>query len=760
MLLAACMALIVPLSVRAAVTNGYNLYNDPAKYENVPGVRQGDTSTDFLQAAPIATIYIDEAMIDTTMRRNAAVPTMLADTTTYPQAKGLRFGPVMSTYAEDFGVNAGNNFLIFDNRLVDEADRIQPGVDNHIPGDLASFRFKEAAETQGGELCDVIFTYSNLHIVLQSTDVGSARAIRPEDVNKLESFSIAGGNLIQVAGTMRNNPTDARAYATSYQNNLRYGMSVSVNVQVVETGTNTAVPGNFYFRIVDIDVPRPGDGFQSLFDSASNDNYSEHIQLVSGFTTDSGISVYVPGGTEDASRNAAHLNSSNPSQPGYKCDIDPVGTGYMFRPTKPDRYPDDDGSFYSGFLTVVDNSTGVNLRAWSAGCGNATVRTKLLAGFRTNTNIVYNVLSSTSPGGNIQTTTEGNIHPNHDLTLTKTGEEVIGPSKLMVSNGKNVYYTLTPGDVNSMPKEVIIDGVSYTGDALATLLGVPSVDYGTTYSVGFTNIQADHTIHVNWYHKPKYSRLYRYSDKMDLPPEVLHTIPANSPTAEFVDGTKLTPDAPSQTSLTIDGFIYTFNGWKANELTVAGSDVEFVGDWTIVPVPSPAPAPVSTGAGMGGEGSESTAPAVTGTYAYTAGEKQVFDAGSGKPALFALTHSTHDMKTALTMFTGVKVDGVLLDPTAYTLSEDGVLTLSPTLLKILAEGAHTLEIIFTDGSAETGFSVLGGIRSANMVRRNAPATADHNAPYVIPLAAVLVLSLAGLFFLIHRYRHGGERRVS
>lgn len=574
-LLAAFLAVRVPLVVMAApLVNEYYLYNssDPADHRSVPGVRQGDTSTDFIQAAPIATIYIDEAMIDTTFRRNEAEATLL--TNTNPRAVGLRIGPVMQGSTENFGLNAGEKFLIFDNRQVADEYKIKPGQDNKINGDLASFRFRNAAETENGVMCDVIFTYSNLNIVLQST---GSHAITDADAKALESFSIAGGNLIQVAGTRREG---ARAVPSQTERNQRYGLTVDVNVKVVQSGTNNVVTGNFYFRIVDIDVHRNYDSFKSLYNNVPNDNYSEHIQLVNGFET-SPHSVYIPGGAEDAAQNA---------KSGYKCEIQPDGSGgYMFTPTVSDSYPDADGSFYSGFLTVVDNSTGVNLRAWSAGCGNATVRTKLLAGFRTNTNIVYNVVSSTSRGGNIRTTTEGN--PDKGLSCSLPGEQIIGPSKLMVSSGRDIIYTLTPDDPSCRPKEIIIDGKPYTGAELASLLGVTTVDFGTPSWVLesdiLKNIQSDHTVHVNWEHKPKYSRLFRYSDRMKLPSEILLGIPPNSSMPEFEVGAMVPSLAPTQTTYTIDGFIYTFNGWQANELKAENSDVEFVGSWTITPVPVP-----------------------------------------------------------------------------------------------------------------------------------------------------------------------------
>jgi uncharacterized repeat protein (TIGR02543 family) len=57
-------------------------------------------------------------------------------------------------------------------------------------------------------------------------------------------------------------------------------------------------------------------------------------------------------------------------------------------------------------------------------------------------------------------------------------------------------------------------------------------------------------------------------------------------------------------------------------------------------------------------------------------------------------------------FTGIKVDGVEVDATNYTaVSGSTVITLKPSFMETLALGKHTLELVYTDGSVQTEFTI-------------------------------------------------------
>ena len=61
---------------------------------------------------------------------------------------------------------------------------------------------------------------------------------------------------------------------------------------------------------------------------------------------------------------------------------------------------------------------------------------------------------------------------------------------------------------------------------------------------------------------------------------------------------------------------------------------------------------------------------------------------------------------AFSKFVNVKVDGTIIDPANYEVTEGStIITLKPEFLKTLSEGSHTFEIAWTDGTARTSFTV-------------------------------------------------------
>ena len=94
-------------------------------------------------------------------------------------------------------------------------------------------------------------------------------------------------------------------------------------------------------------------------------------------------------------------------------------------------------------------------------------------------------------------------------------------------------------------------------------------------------------------------------------------------------------------------------------------------------------------------------------------------------------------------FTGVKVDGKLISAGNYLVTKDTAngttnVGLYPGYLATLAQGKHTISVVFTDGEATATFNVLGASSS--------PKTGDNNN--MVLWAAVLVLSGAAVVALI------------
>ena len=61
---------------------------------------------------------------------------------------------------------------------------------------------------------------------------------------------------------------------------------------------------------------------------------------------------------------------------------------------------------------------------------------------------------------------------------------------------------------------------------------------------------------------------------------------------------------------------------------------------------------------------------------------------------------------AIAKFLRVLVDGTVVDPSNYTVTEGStIITFKPEFLKTLPEGSHTFELVWTDGTASTSFTV-------------------------------------------------------
>lgn len=101
-------------------------------------------------------------------------------------------------------------------------------------------------------------------------------------------------------------------------------------------------------------------------------------------------------------------------------------------------------------------------------------------------------------------------------------------------------------------------------------------------------------------------------------------------------------------------------------------------------------------------------------------------------------------------FIGVKVDGVWIDAAHYTVAEDiAMVTLKASYLATLEQGTHTLELIWTDGSAITTFTVSG---PATLKKDEVPKTGETT-----PLAWLLTLALlsgTGLLLSGRKRRNG------
>ena len=79
-------------------------------------------------------------------------------------------------------------------------------------------------------------------------------------------------------------------------------------------------------------------------------------------------------------------------------------------------------------------------------------------------------------------------------------------------------------------------------------------------------------------------------------------------------------------------------------------------------------------------------------------------------------------------FIGVKVDGNLIDPGYYTATEGStIITLKASYMNTLSAGSHTIEILWTDGSASTPFTINANPADNNSQSSNDSTNQNNNS---------------------------------
>jgi hypothetical protein len=410
--------------------------------EEADDISYGENGTTFAKDADIATIYIDQDKINTNEARSSAICEILVD-----EDKDYADAIVKGGLSNEAGFPS-ENIVAFDTSVYN----LEKSKTYDFEGELFSYTFQGAA-IANGRPADVVITYSDLHLTV-SKDITDGL------------LELACGNVIRSG----HGPSDCY-----------YGFHLDINIQVLQDGK--PVEGIFYFTIVDIDVKRGPNGpfGKNLIDAADNNNYSEQIYVHKGFIG----KLYLPDqdGVDDAEEN---------DPKGYKCIITEDEAGVLFSPSVSDRANDANGSFYSGFLSVVNNVHGIDLRVWNSGGGNMQMKTFLLVGVDLNNQPIWHrVTSATNRGGNIQTTAAGT--PNGDLS---DESNVLGPGTVVVPNGKAVTYKMTPRTGYRLEK-VTVDGVDVEPERRIA-------ENGSDYYVYTINVEEeDHEIEVSWARIPR-----------------------------------------------------------------------------------------------------------------------------------------------------------------------------------------------------------------------------------------------------------------
>ena len=155
------------------------------------------------------------------------------------------------------------------------------------------------------------------------------------------------------------------------------------------------------------------------------------------------------------------------------------------------------------------------------------------------------------------------------------------------------------------------------------------------------------------------------------------------------------------------------------------------------PTPDPAPATSTPAA------STTTAPA---SSAATAPAQVTYDILDGAGSSW--TQNTDGSLAIrgsgeISKFREVKVDGVTVDPVNYTVTEGStIITFKPEYLKSLSAGNHSFELVWTDGTAATNFTVA---ENADQSAKSPKTGEDFSMALCTVLLMISCAGLAGMF---------------
>ena len=97
----------------------------------------------------------------------------------------------------------------------------------------------------------------------------------------------------------------------------------------------------------------------------------------------------------------------------------------------------------------------------------------------------------------------------------------------------------------------------------------------------------------------------------------------------------------------------------------------------------------------------------------------------------------------ISKFREVKVDGVTVDPINYTVTEGStIITFKPEYLKSLSAGNHSFELVWTDGTAATNFTVA---ENTDQSAKSPKTGEDFSMALCTALLMVSCAGLAGIF---------------
>ena len=162
---------------------------------------------------------------------------------------------------------------------------------------------------------------------------------------------------------------------------------------------------------------------------------------------------------------------------------------------------------------------------------------------------------------------------------------------------------------------------------------------------------------------------------------------------------------------------------------------------TPTPAPNPTPDPAPTTSTPAA--STTTAPAASAAAAPVQVAYNILD-GAGS----SWTQNTDGSLAIrgsgeISKFREVKVDGVTVDPVNYTVTEGStIITFKPEYLKSLSAGNHSFELVWTDGTAATNFTVA---ENTDQSAKSPKTGEDFSMALCTALLMISCAGLAGMF---------------
>ena len=393
-------------------------YNDGSTDEE-DLVEQGENGNDFAKNAGLTNIYIIDDMVDSIEDNNNAKVWLNPEA----ESAGFYIGQIEATDATWQDIE---NMLIYSahdgtkTRLVSGENKIS------FSKPIATYTFKNAARLSDESTADVVVAYDGVTLI----------PAKDEYLSYYGDITLGAGNGFH---GIVSESVDAP------ESNDMYRMGIKIDFSVYVEKDKEKVDGTFLFPVKGLTVLRStSSGWVNDYSPDYEDLhfFNEAVIVNSGYVKRNGHAFYIPGGKDSAGY-------------GYTAGIDDT---YFYARESASEDPDKDNSFYSGFITVADNSTGIDL-TYIMGVAFKTKGDKLYYGVNNNllfgTN-AYQIKATTGVGGTCETTVDGN--PDGDLS---DGSDIIDSDsdpQQSVPAGKYITYKMTPKPGYKLKNVIVKNG--------------------------------------------------------------------------------------------------------------------------------------------------------------------------------------------------------------------------------------------------------------------------------------------------------------